>query len=85
LRKALVAFAQNCNGVDSRQIMLLWEDFIITQLKELNPEFDGRSVESIPKLLCKDNNSKMVQEFIKQDEKIANLVLASVYNTPSRV
>jgi HK97 family phage portal protein len=85
LRKALTDFAQNCNGLDSRQIMLLWEDFIITQLKELNPEFDSRSVESIPKLLCKDNNYKMVQEFIKQDEKIVKLLLASVYNTSSRV
>jgi hypothetical protein len=85
IQEKLYLFAHNASGLSERHILQLWDDLIVIPLKELNPEFNGAVWESIPKLLCGRQNSAMLQEFINQNEKIADLLLAAVYNAQSRV
>ena len=85
IQEKLHLFAHNASGLSERHILQLWDDLIVIPLKELNPEFNSTVWERIPKLLCGRQNSTMLQEFINQNEKIADLLLAAVYNAQSRV
>lgn len=68
-----------------KQIFALWQDLVISVLQEKFKGFDFLQFDLLPEMLCQKSTEKMRQEFIKNNELIAEKMLNAIYKAKVRL
>lgn len=87
LSAKLCLFATNAplSTTNQKQVFDLWEDVVLTVLHEHFKGFDFLEFNTLPKMLCQKPTEAMKQEFIKNCDLAAQIMLDTIYKAQSRL
>lgn len=87
LASKLCLFATNVpiTTINKKQIFDLWEDVVLTVLHEHFKGFDFLEFNMFPNMICQKPTKRMRQEFIKNCDLAAQIMLDTIYKAQSRL
>jgi hypothetical protein len=80
-------FATNAplSADNKKQVLDLWQDLVLSVLHDHFKGYDFLEFDFLPKLLCEKPTEKMQQEFIKNCDNMAEIMLRTIYKAQARL